>query len=240
MDRPSYEYMNPEFYVENLFVRVCRNFAKYTNCALLKVRNLNHDRLTEGDHVKSKQTDDRFRNGEQLIIKQVDRDMRVLSDVPSCVSRFQTLSLDGFSVTFHQTDKVGFVVENEYQITGQSSRIRRLYEENRLNKAQADRILDWLQQVNRFELSALSTVHKSQGRSVDTVYIDTNTVLKRPSFLSPVEHKRLLYTAITRARKKVVFYELSGYCEKDRERSNIVTFETARPEQCSIQYRQAS
>jgi hypothetical protein len=205
-----------------------------------KVRNLNHDRLTEGDHVTSKQTDDRFRNGEQLIIKQVDRDMRVLSDVPSCVNRFRTLSLDGFAVTFHQTEKVGFVVENEYQVTGQSSRIHRLYEENRLNKAQADRILDWLQQVNRFELSALSTVHKSQGRSVDTVYIDTNTVLKRPSSLSPVEHKRLLYTAITRARKKVVFYEMSGCCEKGRGQSSIVAFGDVRPEQCAVQYLQAS
>ncbi|MBY6006732.1 ATP-binding domain-containing protein, partial [Salipiger bermudensis] len=78
---------------------------------------------------------------------------------------------------------------------------------------EAARILDWLDEMNEFELSALATVHKSQGRTVDTLYVDTATVLKRPSWLSPRDHKRLLYTALTRARKKVVFYSLTGYAQ---------------------------
>ncbi|MEY8100141.1 C-terminal helicase domain-containing protein, partial [Falsihalocynthiibacter sp. S25ZX9] len=54
---------------------------------------------------------------------------------------------------------------------------------------------------------------KSQGRYVDTVFIDTSTVFKRPVWLSPEMHKRLLYTAVTRAREQVVFYEMAGCCE---------------------------
>ena len=47
---------------------------------------------------------------------------------------------------------------------------------------------------------------------MDTVYIDTKTVLERSAWLSDKDHLRSLYTAITRARKRVVFYEMRAHC----------------------------
>ncbi len=187
-----------------------------------KVRQVDHDWLDEGDLVSSKQTDDLFRNGDQFTIARIERDMRVLEDVPGCVSRFHTLSVDGFAITFEETDRVAFVVNDNPTTDKLSSRIRSLYGKGKLNREQAVRVLDWIEQINSFELSALATVHKSQGRSVDTIYIDTNTVLKRPIWLSSDDHKRLLYTAITRARKHVVFYEMTGQCVLALPKSQMV------------------
>ncbi|MCF6433773.1 AAA family ATPase [Leisingera sp. MMG026] len=183
------------------------------------VRHVNHDGLDEGDLVISKQTDNLFHNGERFTVDQIERNMRVLKDVPSCVDRFRALTLDGVTITFHETDRIAFVPDSEKIVDKLSLRIRRLHQKGKLDRKQAVRILDWIEDVNRFELSALATVHKSQGRSVDTVYIDTNTVLKRPMWLSPKDHKRLLYTAITRARERVVLYEMSGFCTRGRPAS---------------------
>lgn len=176
------------------------------------VRGVDHDQLSEGDHVTSKQTDDLFRNGEQFTVAQVERHLRVLGDVPACVSRLKTLSQDGFAITFMEGNREAFVLQDDKQIEKQELRICRLYKKGEINREQAVRILDWLEQTNCFELSALATVHKSQGRSVDTVYIDTKTVLERSAWLSDKDHLRSLYTAITRARKRVVFYEMRAHC----------------------------
>ena len=176
------------------------------------VRGVEHDQLIEGDHVTSKQTDDLFRNGEQFTVAKVKRYLRVLEDVPACVSRFKTLSLDGFSITFAEDNREAFILQDDKQGEKQAMRIHSLYRKSKINREAAVRILDWLEQTNSFELSALATVHKSQGRSVDTVYIDTATVLERSAWLSEKDHLRSLYTAITRARKRVVFYEMRAHC----------------------------
>ncbi|WP_299794624.1 hypothetical protein, partial [uncultured Marivita sp.] len=47
--------------------------------------------------------------------------------------------------------------------------------------------------------------------------IDTASVLEKPQWLSMEHHKRLLYTSITRARKRVVFYRMEGLCEYSAE-----------------------
>ena len=137
-----------------------------------------------------------------------------LPDVPACVSPDRSLAISGYRLTFQETERVAFIVEGERQLKALGERIRHLYRFGTITHAEAARILDWLDSISSFELSALSTVHKTQGRSVDTVYIDTATVLKRPSWLSPRDHKRLLYTAITRGRKRVIFYPLAGYTQQ--------------------------
>ena len=178
------------------------------------VRGVDHDQLIEGDHVTSKQTDDLFRNGEQFIVTKVEPHLRVLEDVPGCVSRFNTLQLDGFAITFAEGNREAFILKDDKAGEKQAMRIRSLYSKSKINREAAVRILDWLEQTNSFELSALATVHKSQGRSVDTVYIDTETVLGKPAWLSEKDHLRSLYTAITRARKRVVFYEMKAHCSQ--------------------------
>lgn len=181
-----------------------------------KVRQLDHDRFVAGDFVISKQTDELFRNGEQLTIAQIDPGTRVLLNVPDCVSRLKHLTVYGQNITFLETSKTAFILDGDKEAEKLDQRIRRLFLDGCLGHEEAARVLDWLDQINRFELSALATVHKSQGRSVDTVFIDTNTVLKRPDWLSNEKHKRLLYTAVTRARERVVFYEMAGYCTAAR------------------------
>ena len=179
-----------------------------------KVRQVGHDRLNAGDLVISKQTDDLFRNGEQLTVSRIESNTQSLEDVPGCVRRSRELSIQGFSVTFEETDRIAFVLDDDRAVKNLEGRIHRLFEKGKLNHDEASRVLDWIDQVNSFELSSLATVHKSQGRSVDTVYIDTGTVLRKPNWLSPLNHKRMLYTAVTRARKQVVFYEMLTYCEQ--------------------------
>ncbi|MCE8533085.1 hypothetical protein KBY24_06790 [Ruegeria pomeroyi] len=49
---------------------------------------------------------------------------------------------------------------------------------------------------------------------MNAIYIDTRTVLCKPDWLSALDHKRMLYTAISRPRHRVVFYELPTYCEQ--------------------------
>ncbi|MFV1841479.1 MULTISPECIES: ATP-dependent DNA helicase, partial [Phaeobacter] len=180
-----------------------------------KVRQVDHDRLCAGDVVMSKQTDDQFRNGERFTIQNVGRDIRILSDVPRCLSRSHELKVNGYALGFDGTNKIAFVLKREKDADKLSKRIHDLYNKGELDRDEAGRVLDWLDGINRFELSTLATVHKSQGRSVDTVYIDTATVLRKPHWLSPITHKRLLYTAITRARKEVVFYQMPTYCTAD-------------------------
>lgn len=178
-----------------------------------KVRQVDHDKLCAGDVVMSKQTDDQFRNGEEHIIRKVECDTRVLSDVPGCLNPSHELKVHGYALVFDGTNKVAFVLDRDQDIGEISDRIHRLYGKGKLDRNEAVRVLDWLDSINHFELSALATVHKSQGRSVETVFIDTGTVLRKPHWLQPVTHKRLLYTAITRARKQVVFYQMATYCE---------------------------
>ncbi|AWI82984.1 hypothetical protein CEW88_04495 [Alloyangia pacifica] len=179
-----------------------------------KLRQLGHNRLAAGDHVISKRTDGLFQNGEQFTISKLEPETKVLCDVPACASRNQKLTLSGYTLTFCGDERVAFVVENRGEIEELEEHIRQLHYVDQLTHAEAAQVLQLLDNINSFELSALSTVHKSQGRSVDTVYIDTKTVLRRPPRLSPRDHKRLLYTAITRARKQVIFYEMAGYCQQ--------------------------
>ena len=189
-----------------------------------KVRRVDHDRLVEGDLVMSKQTDELFQNGEQFTISRILPDTRVLPNVPDCVSRFGKLTVHGFTITFLETGREAFILENDKEADKLSDRIRCLYGEAQLDYSEAVRVLDWVDQFQRFELSALATIHKSQGRSVDTVFIDTDTVLKRPSWLSSEDHKRLLYTALTRARKRVVFYESNSICAvEERKQGDAVS-----------------
>ena len=208
MDKLTYGYNNGANLLavtsENKTLRRLRN----------KVRQTQHDQFRPGDVVMSKQTDEVFRNGEELVISEIAPGTQTLEGVPGCVSQTHDLVVQGYTIKFLEPQKVAFVLDNDRGIKTLSNRIRSLYLQGQLNRADAVRILDWIDQINRFELSALTTVHKSQGRSVDTVYIDTSTVLRKPTWLSPKAHKRLLYTAITRARKLVVFYELSGNCQQ--------------------------
>lgn len=178
-----------------------------------KVRKVDHDRLCSGDVVMSKQTDEQFRNGEQFTILGVEHAIRVLPDVPGCLSGSHALEVSGYSISFEGTDKKAFVLNCEKEAGDLRKRIVRLYKKGKLTHEEARRVMDWVDEINRFELSALATVHKSQGRSVDTVYVDTATVLRKPHWLSSVDHLRLLYTAITRPRHRVVFYQMPTYCE---------------------------
>ena len=177
------------------------------------IRHIDHDKLCAGDVVMSKKTDDNFRNGERFKVKHVERHTRVLPDVPGCISRTHSLKWVGDALYFDDTDKTAFVLDWEKDSDELSSRVMRLYKKGKLCRDDACRVLDWLEGINRFELAALATVHKSQGRSVDTIYIDTGTVLRKPNWVSPEEHKRLLYTALTRPRKNAVFYQMKKYCK---------------------------
>jgi hypothetical protein len=178
-----------------------------------KVRSVDHDLLCSGDLVMSKQTDEHFQNGEQFKILDVEHAFRELPGVPGCISGKHALKVRGYSLSFEGTDKKAFVLNCEKEADDLSKRIVRLYKKRKLSYEEACRILDWVDEINRFELSALATVHKSQGRSVDTVYVDTATVLRKPHWLSSEDHLRLLYTAITRARHRVVLYQMSNLCE---------------------------
>ena len=192
-----------------------------TNKALRRlrkaVRQVDHDRFCPEDVVTSKQTDEQFLNGEQFTIVNVEHDTRTLPEVRGCVSRDGDLTISGYTLSFEGTSKTAFVLEREKDADKLSKRIRNLYNKGKLSFDEASRILDWVDEINRFELSALATVHKSQGRSVDTIYIDTRTVLCKPDWLSTLDHMRMLYTAITRPRHRVVFYELPTYCEQGAE-----------------------
>ncbi|MCF7699215.1 ATP-dependent DNA helicase [Loktanella sp. M215] len=185
-----------------------------------KVRQTDDDRLRAGDIVMSKKTDDLFRNGDELTIQHIAECTHTLNDVPACLSKCGTLELTGFSLAFVERGEVAFILEDPKESKRLARKVRSCLRDRKLNRNQCLRILDWLELPQEFELSALATVHRSQGRSVDTIYIDTDTVAKRPEWLSPVQHKRMLYTAITRARKEVVLYAKQGYCE--RPKSNVV------------------
>lgn len=180
-----------------------------------KVRQVDHDKLCVGDVVMSKQTDELFRNGEQFKIIHAERSIRILPDVPGCVSQDRQLSVGGYALSFDGTHRTAFVLEDEKDADKLSKRIQSLYEKGKLSYDEARCLLDWVDEINRFELSALATVHKSQGRSIDTVYVDTGTVLRKPNWVSRFVHKRLLYTAITRAREQVVLYQMPTYCEPE-------------------------
>jgi hypothetical protein len=177
-----------------------------------RIRRVDQDRFDEGDVVSSKKTDDLFRNGEQLTVDTISSEINILHDVPKCLSTFHTLSIGGSRIAFVDAPYQAFTAHNEQEIKNLERKVRSLHSEGKLNREQAINVLDWLEQFNSFELITISTVHKSQGRSVDTAYIDTNTVLNRPTWLVNRDHLRLIYTAITRARKKVVFYSMAGLC----------------------------
>ncbi|MDO6523958.1 AAA family ATPase, partial [Shimia thalassica] len=177
------------------------------------VRQVDHDQFCPGDKVMSKKTDESFLNGEQFTILQVERDVRVLPSVPGCVSGNHELRLAGYKLSFEGTSKTAFVLDRDEEARNLKERVKRLYQKGKLTHEEGCRILDWVDEINCFELSALATVHKSQGRTVDTIYIDTRTVLCKPDWLSSVDHLHLLYTAVTRARAQVVFYEMPMYCE---------------------------
>jgi hypothetical protein len=178
------------------------------------IRRVDHDRLCSEDVVTSKQTDEQFLNGEQFTIVSAESSTRTLPEVHGCVSRDGDLTISGYTLSFEGTNKTAFVLEREKDADKLSNRIRNLFHKGKLSYDEARRILDWIDEINRFELSALATVHKSQGRSVNTIYIDTRTVLCKPDWISSLDHKRMLYTAITRPRHRVVFYELPTYCEQ--------------------------
>ena len=178
-----------------------------------KLRKTNSNDLTQGDIVTSKKTDEMFRNGDQLTVKSISKCVHSLDDVAACISSSGTVSVSGFSIAFTETQEIAFMLNDMEASKGLAKKVRAQLSERKINREQAVRILDWIDSPQEFELSALTTIHKSQGRSVDTVYVDTATFLMRPDQLSPVHHKRLLYTAITRARKNVVFYKKTGYCE---------------------------
>lgn len=180
------------------------------------VRQADDDKLQAGNIVASKQTDEAFRNGETLTIEEVKPANFELLDVPECVSSNCRLNFIGSNISFLETHRTAFVLAKEKQKETLERRVRELHRDRKICREQAERILDWIGAVNRFELEALATVHKSQGRSVDDVFVDTETVLKRSAVLSPRAHKRLLYTAITRARENVVFYRRSGLCEQEQ------------------------
>ena len=118
--------------------------------------------------------------------------------------------------SFLETERIAFILDDESEAAKLNGRIKWLHDKEKLDRQEAVRALDWIEQINRFDLSVLETVHKSQGRSVDTLFIDTKTVWRRPWWMSPEVHKRLLYTAVTRGRKEIVFYSMAGYCETER------------------------
>jgi hypothetical protein len=178
-----------------------------------KVRKTKSNDLSQGDIVTSKKTDEMFRNGDQLTVKSISKCVHKLDDIPACISRSEEVSFSGFLITFAESEDVAFMLEDKEKGKSLARKVRSQLLNRKIPREQAIRILDWIDSPQEFELSALATIHKSQGRSVDTVYVDTATVLIRPDQLSPVHHKRLLYTAITRARKNVVFYKKTGYCE---------------------------
>jgi hypothetical protein len=146
-------------------------------------------------------------------VKSISKCVHKLDDIPACISSIGTVSVSGFSIAFTESQEIAFMLDDKEASKGLAKKVRAQLSKRKIDREQAVRILDWIDSPQEFELSALATIHKSQGRSVDTVYVDTATVLIRPDLLSPVHHKRLLYTAITRARKNVVFYKLTGYCE---------------------------
>ncbi len=191
---------------------------------------MDHDHLAKNDLVTSKQTDEKFKNGEQFTVLSIEKEIRILNDVPACIHKFRTLSVDGSAISFAETEKVAFVPDDERQLEKLASRVRDFYQKGKLTNIQAVRILEWTEQFNNFGLSALATVHKCQGRTVDTVFVDTQTVLKKPCWLSPSDHKRLLYTAITRAKKKVVFYEMKEFCIEDKKKFSSFELDTNPPE----------
>ena len=177
-----------------------------------KIRQVGHDRLATGDLVMSKQTDELFRNGEQFTISRIEPETLEVPMPDDNGGLPNPMTVKGYRVAFLETTRRAFILEDDRKADKLASTIRSLFEVGDLSRKNAAKALDWIDQINSFELVALATIHKSQGRTVDTVYIDTSTVAKRPSWLSPVDHKRLLYTAITRARHEVIFYQMKDVC----------------------------
>lgn len=62
---------------------------------------------------------------------------------------------------------------------------------------------DWFKDMNRFDFAYAITCHKSQGSEFDDVLI-----YKQPIGNDAVEKRRWMYTALTRAKKKVTLVEL--------------------------------
>ncbi len=177
-----------------------------------KIRQVGHDRLATGDLVISKQTDELFRNGEQFTVSRIEPETQEVPMPDDNGGLPNPMTVRGCRVSFLETSREAFILVDEKEADKLAKTIRDLFEVGDLSHKDATKALDWIDQINRFELAALATIHKSQGRTVDTVYIDTRTVAKRPSRLSPVNHKRLLYTAITRARHEVIFYQMKDVC----------------------------
>jgi len=65
--------------------------------------------------------------------------------------------------------------------------------------------------TKQFDLSCLATVHSSQGRSFDTVYIHTSSVLVRAGLYkmhgAGRNHNRLVYVACSRARNELILVQ---------------------------------
>lgn len=177
------------------------------------VRERAGEQLCEGDLVVSKQTDDLFQNGQAMRVSAAEPTAKTLPDVARCLSADGNLSVHGYRLSFVDRTDEAFVLKNEGERSALIGRIKRLYEKGKLNYQQATYALEWIEQINQFELEAFATVHKSQGRSVDTIYIDTSSVVKKPDWLSMEHFKRLLYTSFTRAKKRVLLYRMEGLCE---------------------------
>lgn len=181
------------------------------------VRGGEGDQLRSGDMVISKQTDELFRNGQTFQILKAEPGQKVLSEVAKCLGITGELIVDGFVLTFKDCISPAFVFADDGARAKLERRVKNLYDKGKLNYNQATYVLEWVSQINNFELAAFATVHKCQGRSVDTIYIDTASVLARPAWLSLEHHKRLLYTSITRAKKRVVLYRMEDLCECSTE-----------------------
>ncbi len=113
-----------------------------------KVRQVDHDRLAVGDLVISKKTDEKYKNGEQFTICQIEPDQLVLDDVPVRVSGNGKLIISGYTVNFAETGKTAFVVEEQRVVKRHSQNILNCHADGQLTHAEASRILDCLDQIN--------------------------------------------------------------------------------------------
>ncbi|WP_425102497.1 ATP-dependent DNA helicase [Tropicibacter sp. S64] len=181
------------------------------------VRPAQSAELCPGDVVSSKRTDCLFKNGEQLVIHSVEKDRLEYTGLLSHGYPDGKISISGKRLRFESDERTAFIPDDPTKMKRHEARVKTLCDDGEITPDVAISIFAWLKIMNAFELSNLSTVHKSQGRTVDTVFIDTAFVLRRPDNMTPLEHKRLLYTAITRARKQVIFYEMQGLCERAQD-----------------------
>lgn len=121
-----------------------------------------------------------------------------------------------FKLTVDHYD--GQDVDVEYQFADIRTRLGMVFTDVLLpyDKPHFDAIIKWLAGLKRwstmFSLKDkmldlrqrdASTVYKAQGSSLDTVYIDVSNLSRSPN---PSQAARMLYVAVSRARKHVVFY----------------------------------